>query len=37
MFEIQAKPKLKTCGLNGSETVFDMETSYFATLDGQTL
>src|ERR1700730_2250773 len=37
MFEIQAKPKLKNCGLKGTKMVFDMETSYFATLDGQTL
>jgi hypothetical protein len=37
VFEIQVKPKLKTCCLKGTEMVFDMETSYFATLDGQTL
>jgi hypothetical protein len=37
VFENQAKLKLKTCGLKGTEKVSDMETSHLATLDGQTL
>jgi hypothetical protein len=34
---IQAKPKLKVCDPKGTNMVFNMETSYFATLDEQTV